>query len=88
MLHFFEEAIRGGLSFVCNRYTDIRNSNREMLHIDMNNLYGGAQAEYLPCSNYNWHKNPASFMDMEIWDKMTPNVKKCKFYKLYHNINF
>ena len=41
MVHFFEDAIRGGLSFANERFTDVRSSNREMVHIDMNNLYGG-----------------------------------------------
>ena len=38
MLQFFEEAIRGGLSFSNERLCDIRGSNKELMHWDINNL--------------------------------------------------
>ena len=39
MIRFFEESIRGGLSYACDRHVEAT-SNVALSHIDMNNLYG------------------------------------------------
>ena len=39
MIKFFEKAIRGGLSYACDRHVE-SSSNVALSHIDMNNLYG------------------------------------------------
>ena len=41
---------------------------------DVNNLYGGSQAEALPTSDFGWHPNPEQFMDSEFIKKLTPDV--------------
>ena len=39
----------------------------------MNNLYGGAQAEALPISDFKWHDDPQKFMDYNFIKKLTPD---------------
>ena len=39
-LKFFEDAIRGGLSYASERLTDTRVTGKTLMHWDINNLYG------------------------------------------------
>ena len=50
MYEFFEAGVRGGMTFVNKHFID--NSNGEILYIDINNLYGYALSQKLPCSNF------------------------------------
>ena len=77
-LKFFEEGIRGGLSFASERLTDTRKSGKTMFHWDVNNLYGGSQAEALPSSDFRWHPNPEQFMDPDFINGMTPDVSQSR----------
>ena len=43
------------------------------LNQDVNNLYGGSQAEALPTSDFQWHPNPEKFMDPDFIKKLTPD---------------
>ena len=52
MYEFFEYGVRGGMTFVNKHYID--NSNGEILYIDINNLYGYALSEKLPCRDFEW----------------------------------
>lgn len=96
---FFEDGIRGGLSFAAERFTDTRKSGKTIFHWvnlfyfflkknpylciyifilkhhfqDINNLYGGSQAEALPISDFDWHPNPEKFMNPEFIKKLTPD---------------
>jgi len=53
MYEWYESAIRGGLCFVNIHYSK-REKDVELLYVDVNNLYGWALSEYLPCSNFEW----------------------------------
>ena len=71
MLKFFEDAIRGGLSFIADRLCETEGTKKAIFHIDMNNLYGTAQGMPLPIGDFYWHPNPEIFMKKEILDALT-----------------
>ena len=64
---FFEQGIRGGISYIDKRYSEIDNEycqdydeekpKKYIIYLDMNNLYEHAMSQYLPYSNFNWVKN-------------------------------
>jgi len=55
MVHFLEKGKRGGVSFINTRYLWTTNtSNKDILYIDRNNLYGEAQMSMLPYRNFRW----------------------------------
>ena len=63
---FIEKGLRGGISYIAKRYA--KANNKYMNHYDpkkpstfisyvnMNNLYGWAMSEYLPCEVFEWLK--------------------------------
>ena len=53
---FFEQGIRGGVSYINKRYSEA-SKNKNILYLDMNNLYGHAMSQYLPYANFKWVKN-------------------------------
>ena len=53
---FFEQGMRGGLSYINKRYSGI-SKNKHILYLDINNLYGCTMRQYLPISNFKWVKN-------------------------------
>ena len=53
---FFEQGMRGGVSYINKRYSEA-SKNQHILYLDMNNLYGDAISEYLPCVNFKWVKD-------------------------------
>ena len=64
---FFEQGMRGGVSYINKRYSkannkycqdyDKRKTEKYILYPDMNNLYGHAISQYLPYFNFKWIKN-------------------------------
>lgn len=69
MVHFFERAKRGGVSFINHRYlcvdgktenkeqtqrSDTEGQKEEIIYIDKNNLYGHAQLQKLPLAKFKW----------------------------------
>ena len=54
MVHFFEQAKRGGVSFINTRYLELENDSEEIVLLDWNNLYGFSQVEKLPYKDYRW----------------------------------
>ena len=50
------------------------NKTYKYINLDINNLYGGSQAEPLPTSDYQWHPNPEHFMNPEVIEKLKPDV--------------
>ena len=53
---FFEQEMRGGVSYINKRYSEA-SKNKNILYLDINNLYGHAMSQYLPYSNFKWVKN-------------------------------
>ena len=76
---FIEKGLRGGNSYIAKRYSKAHNeylndydSKKPSIFIsffDMNNLYGWAMSEYLPCGRFKWLKNIDKFDIMSINDK-------------------
>ena len=53
---FFEQGMRGGVSYINNRYSEAP-KNKRILYLGMNNLYRHAMSQYLPYANFKWVKN-------------------------------
>ena len=61
---FIEKGMRGGISYINKRYNKANNKycsdynknkpENYISYLDMNNLYGGAMSEYLPCGGFKW----------------------------------
>ena len=76
---FIEKGLRGGISYTAKRYAKANNKylndhdsekrSTFISYLDMNNLYGWAMSEYLPCGRFKWLKNIDKFDIMSINDK-------------------
>ena len=53
---FFEQGMRGGVSYFNKRYIKA-SKNKQILYLDMDNLYGHAMSQYLPYADFKWVKN-------------------------------
>ena len=59
---FFEKGIRGGVSYISNRYSKANNEDLEsydpkqeskhIIYLDANNLYGYAMSKFLPITGF------------------------------------
>ena len=68
---FIEKGLRGETSYIAKRYAKANNKYTEnydpkklstfITYLDMNNLYGWAMSEYLPCGEFKWLKNANGF---------------------------
>ena len=59
ILHLVQEGLRGGLSYVSERFVDIeaesaQNIDSFLYFTDLVNLYGGVLSSHLPVGNYKW----------------------------------
>ena len=64
MFQFIEKGMRGGVSYIANRYGNANNkymkeyddkaSSKYIMYLDANNLYGWAMSQYLPTGNFKW----------------------------------
>ena len=64
MYRFFEDGMRGGISVISHRKGDANNPYVEgydpekppyyIMYLDVNNLYGKAMCEPLPCGDFKW----------------------------------
>ena len=65
MFQFIEKGIRGGVSYIANRYGKANNKHMKeydekapskyIMYLDAsNNLYGWAMSQYLPTGNFKW----------------------------------
>ena len=64
---FFEQGMRGGVSYINKRYSKASNEycqdydkekpKKCIIYLDMNKLYGHAMSQYLPHAHFKWVKN-------------------------------
>ena len=64
MFQFIEKGMRGGVSYIANRYGNANNKymkeydekapSKYIMYLDANNLYGWAMSQYLPTGNVKW----------------------------------
>ena len=64
---FFEQGMRGGVSYINKRYCKVNDKyckdydkekpKNYIIYLEMNNLYGHAMSQYLPCADFKWVKN-------------------------------
>ena len=62
MFQFIEKGMRGGVSYIANRYGNANNKymkeydekapSKYIMYLDANNFYGWAMSQYLPTSNF------------------------------------
>ena len=75
---FCERAIRGGVSTICNRYSEANNKyipetydprkpDRYLMYLDANNLYGYCMMQPLPEKNFKW-KTDLKYSDIVDYD--------------------
>ena len=64
MFQFIEKDLRGGISYIANRYGKANNKymkeynekapSKYIMYLDANNLYGWAMSQYLPTGGFRW----------------------------------
>ena len=67
IFQFIEKGMRGGVSYIANRYGKANNKYMEeynenvpskyIMYLDANNLYGWAMSQYVPTGNFRWMKD-------------------------------
>ena len=67
MYQFIEKGMRGGVSYIANRYGKANNKyiegydekkpSKYIMYLDANNLYGWAMSQYLPYGSFKWLSN-------------------------------
>ena len=75
MFQFIEKGMRGGISYIANRYGKANNKymkkynekapSKYIMYLDVNNLYGWAMSQYLPTGGFRWMtKNQINKIDL------------------------
>ena len=84
MFQFIEKGLRGGISYIANRYGKANNKymkdynkdkpSKYIMYLDANNLYGWAMSQYLPTGGFKWLKqNKINDLNLSKYD--TENKK-------------
>ena len=73
MYQFVEKGMRGGVSYIANRYGKANNKymkdydemapEKHIMYLDANNLYGWAMSQYLPTGGFKWLDEQLIFLD-------------------------
>ena len=81
---FIEKELRGRISYIAKRYAKANNEylndydpkkpSTFMSYLDMNNLYGWAMSEYLPCGRFKFLKNIDKFDEMSVSEKKSNRI--------------
>ena len=76
-----EKGLRGGISYIAERYAKANNkymkdydptkSSKYISYLDMNNLYGWAMGSYLPYGGFKWLKNVDN-SDVNSFSEISP----------------
>ena len=84
MFQFIEKGMRGGTSYIANRYGKANNKymknydekapTKYIMYLDANNLYGWAMSQYLPTGNFKWLSQ--NQIEKTNLGKYTENSKK------------
>ena len=84
MFQFIEKGMRGGISYIANRYGKANNKymknydekapSQYIIYLDANNLYGWAMSQYLPTGNFKWLSQKQ--IEKNNLGKYTENSKK------------
>ena len=84
MFQFIEKGMRGGISYIANRYGKANNKymkeydekapSKYIMYLDANNLYGWAMSQYLPTAGFKW-LSPKQIEKINL-DKYTENSEK------------
>ena len=80
MFQFIEKGMRGGISYIANRYGKANNKymkdynkdkpSKYIMYLDANNLYGWAMSQYLPTGGFRWMKQKKiDNLDLGKYDK-------------------
>ena len=79
MYLFIERGLRGGISYVCKRFSrannkevekyDLTKPSKYITYLDENNLYGRGMSQYLPFGRFKWLKNVDDFAVNSISEK-------------------
>ena len=73
MYQFVEKGMRGGVSYIANRFGEANNKymteydetapEKHIMYLDANNLYGWAMSQYLPTGGFKWHNEEFLLLD-------------------------
>ena len=84
MFQFIEKGMRGGISYIANRYGKANNKymknydekapSKYIMYLDANNLYGWAMSQFLPTGNFKWLSQKQ--IEKNNLGKYTENSKK------------
>ena len=80
MYLFIEKGLRGGISYIANRYGEANNKymkdynenepSKYIMYLDANNLYGWAMSQYLPTGGFKWfNKQEIEDLDLNEYGK-------------------
>lgn len=75
MYEFFESGLRGGMTFI-NKHMCKQENNTELLYLDINNLYGWALSQMLPCNSFQWCLD-REFLAQLVKDLLLMDTENC-----------